>query len=155
MAVAIEQLRDVCKELNKKLGLDPAIAVGEDVTEAALKKAVKEAMALVEKSDKFSKETMAVLEDMKCVPDALKAKEKKAAPKKDKGPGVIQTIADLIVEKGPITKEKILKELSKKFPDRDPEAMMKTINVQLPNRMNSERGMKITLTEDGYVNKKK
>ena len=155
--VTVEQLKGVCAELNKKLGLDPEIKVTSDSKKDDLEAAIKEAVKLVEKGDKLSKATMEVLTELNCVPKALAEKPKpdKKEKAEKKGPGVIETIAQLVIEKGPITKDKILKELSKKFPDRDPEAMMKTINVQLPNRMNKERGMCIALTEEGYVNKKK
>ncbi len=77
-----------------------------------------------------------------------------AAEKKEKEtskPGVIDTIFNLLREKGPITKDQILAELAKKFPERKEDSMKATINVQLPSRMARERGVKIEHTDKGYV----
>lgn len=156
MAYTIENLKKGIDELNKKLGLDPQITYTSESKKGELEDAIKECAGMIEKGDKISKDLTAVLEEMGCLPESLKEKPAKAKKQAtEKGPGVISTIADLINEKGPITKDKILKELTKRFPDRDPDAMIKTINVQLPNRMSRERGMNIVMTEDGYVNKKK
>jgi hypothetical protein len=95
--------------------------------------------------------------------EAPKKKGKKAAaekPAKDKtkrgkvatpfkGPGVIKTIRDFIVENGPVTKEEILEHLTETFPDRDPKAMTGTMNVQVPNRINKECDFQIEKNEDG------
>jgi hypothetical protein len=67
-----------------------------------------------------------------------------------KGPGVIKTIVAAIKENGPITKEGILAILVEKFPDRDAEAMKKTINVQVPNRISKEHDLVIEKTDKGY-----
>lgn len=50
--------------------------------------------------------------------------------KKEKGPGVINTIIG-ILESGGGTKQEIHKELIQKFPERAPDSMLKTINAQL------------------------
>jgi len=88
---------------------------------------------------------------------ASKSKDKPAKAekaKKDgsnlKGPGVIKTIATTIKEQGPITKEAILAVLVEKFPDRDAEAMKKTINVQVPNRINKEQDFTIENSDKGW-----
>ncbi len=74
---------------------------------------------------------------------AGEVKPKKAAAKKEKkkGKGVIATIADSIQNAGKkgVSKEDILKDLESAFPDRNPESMKKTINVQVPNRMSKEK----------------
>ena len=62
---------------------------------------------------------------------------------KTKKVGVIATIVDCI-SKQPITKENILKILVKTFPDRLEEAMKKTINVQVPNRIKKEKNDSLT-----------
>lgn len=59
----------------------------------------------------------------------VKAK-KVAAPKKPKAPGVIFTIHDIILRKGPITRDKIHQELVKKFPDRTSEALFQTLRSE-------------------------
>ena len=55
--------------------------------------------------------------------------------------GVISTIAEIIKQAGKegITKQEILNELIKKFPDRNAESMKKTINTQVPNRISKEK----------------
>ena len=57
------------------------------------------------------------------------------------GVGVISTIAEIIKQAGKegITKQEILNELIKKFPDRNAESMKKTINIQVPNRISKEK----------------
>ena len=57
-----------------------------------------------------------------------KEKEKESKPKKV---GVIKTIYNLIDEKGPISNVEILNELSKVFPERDKEAMNRTLKIQI------------------------
>lgn len=80
-----------------------------------------------------------------------KGKEtKKGSKNKERKPGVIATIQELITDKGPITKEKMLKELVKKFPDREEKSMKNTINVQVPNRMAKDKGIKINKNDKGY-----
>jgi hypothetical protein len=90
---------------------------------------------------------------------AKKATKKKtaAAPAKKvakkKGPGVLSTIADLLQAasaKKPITKAEIAAKLEKAFPDRDPESMAKTVGVQVPSRISTERGIDVqTVKKDG------
>ena len=65
-------------------------------------------------------------------------KAKETTPTK---PGVIATIVELIAKSGKkgVTKDQILEVLTKSFPERSPEAMKKTINVQVPSRITKER----------------
>jgi hypothetical protein len=78
--------------------------------------------------------------------------EKKSKPvkvaksKEEKKPGVIATIVELI-KAGPITKEQIVKQLAKRFPDRDAESMAKTVNVQIPGRIAKEKNLKLVEVE--------
>lgn len=70
------------------------------------------------------------------------------------GPGVISTILEILTaNKGKeISSEKILQGLVKKFPDRNVDAMKKTINVQLPGRMSKEKKVNISKgTKGGYI----
>lgn len=70
---------------------------------------------------------------------------KSAAPK-TKGPGVVASIIEVLskaTKTKPVTKEALLKQLVKRFPDRTPEAMTRTINCQLPSRLIKEKGLKI------------
>lgn len=70
--------------------------------------------------------------------------------KKKKAPGVIATIAKAISKKAR-TKKQILKVLVKAFPERDPEKMMKTINVQVPSRLRKDKGLNIEKGANGYL----
>ena len=54
--------------------------------------------------------------------------------------GVINTIFELIVKK-PMSREEILDELCKRFPDREPHKMMKTINIWIPGRLVKEKNI--------------
>jgi len=76
------------------------------------------------------------------------AKKKKASgPKK---PGVIASIVEFLkASKRPLNKEQILAKLEKRFPDRKADAMLSTIKVQLPNRLNREKNLKIKKTDKG------
>ena len=78
--------------------------------------------------------------------------EAKGTDKKEpKGPGVIETIFELISKSGEkgLSKKAILAKLEAKFPERAAEGMSKTINVQLPKRMSRERKIKILKLENG------
>ena len=81
--------------------------------------------------------------------DELVPVKKKAPPKKaggPKGPGVIGTIVGMLTkasEKKPVTKEQILDNLVETFPDRDRESMARTINVQIPNRIQNEKKLTV------------
>ena len=76
----------------------------------------------------------------------------KKTPGNDR-PGVIATIQELITAK-PMDKDELLLALVKKFPDRPPAGMAKTIQAQLPNRMAKERGIKIAKSKDGKFSAK-
>lgn len=73
---------------------------------------------------------------------------KKVAPK---APGIIDTIATAIEKSGSkgISKEEIHKILVKTFPDRSPESMRNTINVQVPTNITKQRFPVIRMNGDG------
>lgn len=74
-------------------------------------------------------------------------------PEKKKGkkkPGVIATIIKSISKK-PKTKKQILAKLVKKFPERDADKMMKTINVQVPSRLRKDKELNIQKSDKGYL----
>lgn len=81
---------------------------------------------------------------------------KAAAPKskatdKLKGPGVITSIIEVLskaTETKPVTKEDLLAQLVKRFPDRTPEAMTRTITCQVPSRLLKEKGIKVQSNDD-------
>jgi hypothetical protein len=83
-----------------------------------------------------------------------KPKEKgKAPPKKAEGGGVIGTIVEVLSKataKKPISKAQIADVLAAKFPDRTREAMLKTVNVQVPTRLRKEKNLNIEKNENGY-----
>lgn len=106
-----------------------------------------------EKKEKKTEETeeTAELEGKKGKKER-KTEEPEKKEKKEKGErkeGVISTIISLI-KKGPITKEKILKELERKFPERNVDGMKKTLHIQLGGRLAREKNLKIENTEKGY-----
>jgi len=67
----------------------------------------------------------------------------------DKKVGVIAIIIKAIIPKHR-TKKQILAKLEKVFPERSPEKMMKTINVQVPSRLRKDKGLTIEKTDKGY-----
>jgi hypothetical protein len=81
-------------------------------------------------------------------------KAEKKAPvkktKKTKTPGVIQSIVDIIKEKGPITKQDVLVLLAERFPDRPVKGMGSTFNIQIGGRLTREKGIKIIKGDNGY-----
>lgn len=110
----------------------------------------------------------------------VSAKDKKAAAKSDKKaakktvkaegvagrtlhntgekPGVINHMIELLLKASkekPITREKILDSLKKKFKDRNEEAMRVTVVSQLPTRLKKRPGLKVMGdTENGFWAKK-
>jgi hypothetical protein len=91
--------------------------------------------------------------------DGKKGKRPEKAGGKD-GPGVIGSIIEFIQaasKKEPITKQEMADKLAKRFKDRDRDAMMKTINVQVPNRLNKDKKLNVVKHEKGgyYISKKK
>ena len=130
------------------------LSVAEDVQiiggDGSGKKERTETMAKKKKTKKGKKS--------KGVVDAPKTKKEKKTTKKSSGPkkpGVIASILEFIQEHGPISKEGILKRLAKRFPEREPESMAKTINVQVPSRLNSDKSAGIKKNDKGkYFTKK-
>lgn len=80
---------------------------------------------------------------------------KKKAPRSAGGdgkPGVIASIEEFVKKASktkPITKEQVLEKLCERFPDRDKEAMAKTVNIQLPSRLNKEKELGIEKSDKG------
>lgn len=103
----------------------------------------------VEQALKNLEQAKAAYEKAKEEYKKLTGKSKKSS--EPKGPGVISTIQELLTGSGKkgITKNEILDELVKRFPDREKDAMEKTINVQLPGRMSKEKGLNIKKSEEG------
>lgn len=83
---------------------------------------------------------------------APKAAKQPKAPGAGKGPGVIDTIAQCLIdasEADPTTKDAILARLAELFPDRDADGMAKTVSIQL-NRLKKERGLDVRKNDKGY-----
>lgn len=71
----------------------------------------------------------------------------------NRGPGVIDVIAEVLKgasKKKPVSKDDIVKQLAKRFTDRDPEKMRKTVNAQVPSRIARDRKIKVQSSDDGY-----
>jgi hypothetical protein len=208
-----KELTAVAKELNKVLGLDPAIDTGSRVKLADLEEAIKQAIELIEPEDEFTEATQAIITALSPAPQeealeeeddddddddveeeapegdedddddddddddeeeddddeddddedeeepVLKQDKKKKEPplgKKEKTAGVIKSIIELIEKSGQkgISKEQILEELIKRFPDRQPTSMKNTINVQVPTRISKER-FPLEKTPDNKFRRKK
>lgn len=157
-----KEIKDISKALNKAHGTKLKIVAISTVNmvEAyilAVEKLDDEGKVQIKK--KFSDYYTGLFpkeEKKKSAEKKKTAAKKSAAPKKDKpakGPGVLASILEFI-QKGPITKEKILKQLEKRFPDRESEAMAKTINAQIggkksPCRMEKERKVKFVISDKG------
>ncbi len=105
-------------------------------------------------NDQLITDAQKKIDDLKAQLTAAKDELKKLTGKKSsesKGPGVIATIFTLVSESGKtgISKADILAKLVEMFPDRAADGMGKTVNVQIPNRMSSERKVKIVKLENG------
>ncbi|QEG39389.1 hypothetical protein [Roseimaritima ulvae] len=75
---------------------------------------------------------------------------KAKAKDKPKAPGVIASIIEVLTKATktkPVTKEQLLAQLVKRFPERTPEAMTRTINCQVPSRLLSDKGIKVQSTD--------
>lgn len=81
---------------------------------------------------------------------------KKDAPRKAGAPGQPGVIASIIEflakasDKKPLTKKMIGEKLAKRFPEKDIAGMMKTVNVQVPNRIKVEKDLNVEKNESGY-----
>jgi hypothetical protein len=156
-------------ELNDVIGVQPdgTSAIDIKLKEGPLAAKILEAKGFLDEEDELSPETQAVMDALvteasepkpATKPEKKAAKvekkvakpEKKAAKKADSKPGVIATIATTIKSAGKkgITKEDILKVLTKAFPDKDAKAMANTVKVQVPSRISAEK-FKVERTEAG------
>ena len=79
-----------------------------------------------------------------------KSKSKATGTKKNKMKkvGVIATIVECL-ENGPVSKETILKKLCKRFPDRPEEGMKRTIGIQVPTRLRSDKDLDVQRNDKG------
>lgn len=135
----------------------------DDDDEPAPKPAAKKAAAVVDDDDDDDvptppKKAAAVVADEDDEPTPAKpekAKKKGTRPMSAGGegkPGIIATIQECLTKASketPVTKDAILNKLVKRFPDRDPDAMKNTINIQVPNRMRTDKKLNIVKTAEG------
>ena len=154
--------QDAAKDINAVLKPDPLIDLNQ--TEEEISPELLELLPSIKEGDTLALTTWKTLKAMgwkeakapvKKIAKPAKAADKKKVkvPKepKEKKPGVLSTILEVLKKGKPITKEGILAVLVKRFPDRAAESMAKTINVQVPNRIAKEHKVKIDKTEKGYV----
>jgi hypothetical protein len=88
---------------------------------------------------------------------ATKGKIQKAGG--EGSPGVIGSIVEFLSAadaKKPITKKELVDKLAKRFPDREATSMMRTINVQVPNRLKTDKKLNVVKSDKGgyYIEKK-
>jgi len=78
-----------------------------------------------------------------------------AGKKKDGSPGVIMSVLEFVKNQGPISKKEILDLLKKRFPNRNPESMGRTIS-QIPSYLSRKKSISNIKTDDKglYIFKK-
>ena len=142
------------KELKKKMNQAPPVLnetePKKEKTEKTEKTAKKAKTAKNEKPAAETKKSGTKKEKEVAGTKKTSSMKRTTEPKAVKKAGVIDCIIASL-KKGPISKKGLLKNLTKKFPERDPEKMIKTINVQVPTRLRNEKGFKIEKTEKGYT----
>lgn len=72
-------------------------------------------------------------------------------PRKSK-PGVITRIIEVLraaSKKSPVTREEILKDLVRSFPDREERAMRSTVGSQVPSALKTEKGLIVQTDGNG------
>lgn len=81
-----------------------------------------------------------------------KAKKSIKKTKQTKKIGVIASIIEFLgaaSEEKPLSKDRLLAKLAKRFPDRNPESMLRTINVQVPTRLRTDKNIFVQRAEQG------
>lgn len=158
MKITLDVVKEAAKELNESFSPEPPIKINTKSTIASLTEEIRATIEILEKGDVISEKMADVLSELEIdVPAAVKVgeakkkpAEKKVASKKEpKGPGVISSIHEILMQKKPVSKEQIVAFLKKRFPEKEEKSMLNTIKVQLPGRMSNEKGIKIQVTEDG------
>lgn len=176
-----KEVVSVAKELNKVLGLDPQIDTKQDletlknlVLQAAdliepedkiSKKTttiideLRKEVAMSEREEDEEEEVADIKDDSDEAEEdeeegAEEEEEEEIKTEPQKKSGVIASIAEMIEKAGKkgITKEEILTNLVKRFPERQEKSMKNTINVQVPNRIDREK-FKVEKVGDRYRKK--
>jgi hypothetical protein len=124
-----ENLLKAAKELNEKLGLDPAIDV--KAKGPALSALIAEAAGMIEEGDDISKETLAVIKTLKEVPaEQATSEEKTSEETAEAGEAEETAEAEETVEEeipAPKTKIKTEKKSAKKAPAEKTPGVISTI----------------------------
>lgn len=168
--ISTKVLQKVVEELNDFLDITPRISTKS--TDEVLREKILEAAGLLVVDGKvnemleLSKTTQKVIAVLREyaemeeeeVPEDKPVTQTKQAPKGTtvkKGTGVIATIVKCLEDSGKsgISQEEVLKVLCKNFPERSPESMRKTIQVQLPGRISKERFPVVKLKGGLYAKK--
>lgn len=141
--------RDMGKKKGKKSKKAKAkqAAVEPEVEETEEEEEVEEAEEEPEEEDEPEED-----EEEEEDEDEEPAPKKKAKAKKEKakGPGVIASIVEFIENsKKGITKDQIVDKLAKRFPDRKPESMKNTVNVQVPNKLKTDKDITVVRDDKG------
>lgn len=94
-------------------------------------------------------------QEKKSQPSKKDAPPKKETSSKQKNPGVISTIVSCVADsdKKGVSKDEIHKLLVKQFPDRDEKSMRRTIDTQIPYRVNKEK-FELEKLDNGNYRKK-
>lgn len=158
-----KELMEAAKDINNmyKEGEQP-IKINTKSTNDQLIRDISKATEELEDGDELNQLTVDILLELEIdIPAKLKIRKEKSQVKakddkrEDLKPGVITSIQEIVLKtketKKSIMIEEILSFLEKRFPERDPKSMIKTIKVQLPNRMNKERDMKIEKIDNGFI----
>lgn len=154
MQITKEVLKSVVDDLNRFSGTK--FNYNSKTTVSDFTEGIEQLSQVLEDKNEIAQLSFDVLTELEMdIPAGIKIineKKSKKKGKKEKNPGVIATIFEIICQaKTPITREQILSKLSKKFPERNPESMIKTIRVQLPFRMSTEKKVSIIQTEQGFI----
>lgn len=162
----------VAKEMNEVMCLEPGINLQAD--DEVLKEQFHTAAGYINSDDNFSEYAYKVfaaygLEQPQETKQAKKKKSDKPAGKekaakkekpvkeaKQKGPGVINTIAAFVREvyesdDKVINPLPLLAHLIETFPDRPKLSLMNTINTQIPGKLTKDRGFVFEKVENGDV----
>lgn len=131
--------------------VDPDNAAADKQADKEVKAAAKrEVTRKAEKKDKTKKKEKKASKKADKGKDSSKAEKKdksKKAEKKEKKPGVIMSMLEFVRTQGPISEKKILALLKKRFPDKNPESMERTI-PQIPGYLVRKKNIDVIGKDD-------
>jgi hypothetical protein len=146
-------IRAAAKDLSKNVPMEPPLDPAADL--ASLKADLTELAGspdLDGVKDSLSESTKKTLAALKPAKPAAKKGGGGGKAKTPRGEGVIATIVEILKKapKAGVTKAEIVAELSKRFPDRNPDSMTRTVNVQVPGRISREKGISVVNRGEGH-----